>query len=289
MKRVLQALCGLVVALLAVAAVAWFYPPLVTWLYITVLGLNHPAPPVRIADNLYYVGASDLSSFLVTGSQGHVLIDSGAAQTEPLVIANIRSAGFDPKGVKIILNSHGHFDHAGGMAALKDATGAALYASPEEAKLIEAGGRGDFQYGDHIAYERAKVDRVLADGEVVHLGDIALTAHFTPGHTKGCTSWSMRVTVDGIPRDLLLVCFFSVPGDVKNYPAYRQIVEDLRETFMRLETLPCEVFIGPHGQGFDLATKRRSERRDAFVDPAGCAAFIQRQKRRFEAQVGEGR
>lgn len=276
-------LVSVVVALVVVAAFAWFSPPFTEWLYISVLALNRSVPPVRIADNVYYVGASDLGSFLVTGSQGHVLIDSGAAQTEPLVLANIRAAGFDPTDVKVILNSHGHFDHAGGIAALKAATRAKLYASPEERTLIEAGGRDDAQFGDHLAYDPATVDHVLKDGEVVALGEIALTPHFTPGHTKGCTSWTMRVTVAGVPRDLLLICSVSLPWKLKNNEPYPGVIDDFRATFERLKGLPCEVFLAPHASMFGYAAKSRSGKADAFVDPEGCRDFIVQHEQRFEA------
>jgi metallo-beta-lactamase class B len=286
MRRVKKALVSLAAALLVVAALAWFFPPFAEWLYIALFASNRSVPPARIADNVYYVGASDLGSFLITGSQGHLLIDSGAAQTEPQVLANIRAAGFDPADVKIILNSHGHFDHAAGIAALKAATRAKLYASPEERKLIEAGGRGDFQFGDHLAYEPATVDHVLEDGEVVSVGEIALTALFTPGHTKGCTSWAMRVTVQGVPRDLLLICSLSLPWKLKDNEAYPGVVDDFRSTFGRLKGLPCDVFLAPHARMFGFAAKSRSGKRDAFVDPEGCRDFIRRHEQRFEAAAG---
>lgn len=285
MKRISKWLGGLAGAVLAFAAIVWFHAPLATWLYVSTLGLSREVPPVRIADNIYYVGASDLASFLVTGDQGHVLIDSGSVETAPQILSNIRTLGFDPKNVKVILNSHGHFDHAAGMAELKAATGARLYASPEEAKLIQAGGRGDFVFGDHLAYEPAQVDHVLKDREVVQLGNIAITAHFTPGHTKGCTSWTMSVTVAGEPHNMLLICSVTQQGALKHNTAYPRIADDFRESFARLEGLPCDVFLGPHASMFRLAEKRTSGRADAFVDPAGCAAFLKRQKQAFEAAL----
>lgn len=284
-KRILKWSGGLVAALLAFVATAWFHAPLATWLYVSLLGLSREVPPVRIADNIYYVGASDLASFLVTGDQGDVLIDSGSVETAPQILSNIRTLGFDPKNVKVILNSHGHFDHAAGMADLKATTGARLYASPEEAKLIQAGGRGDFVFGDHLAYEPAQVDHVLKDREVVQLGNIAITAHFTPGHTKGCTSWTMSVTVAGQPHSMLLICSVSLLGALKHNEAYPRIVDDFRESFARLEGLPCEVFLAPHASMFNLAAKRASGKADAVVDPGGCAALLKRQKQAFEAAL----
>lgn len=272
-------------ALFAFAAIAWSYAPLATWLYVNLQGLSRQVPPVRIADNVYYVGASDLAAFLVVGDQGHVLIDSGSVETVRQIPANMRGLGFNPKDVKLILNTHGHFDHAAGMSALKTETGARLYASPEEAKLIEAGGRGDFVFGDHLAYTPAKVDHVLTDGEVVRLGSIALTAHFTPGHTKGCTSWTMSVTVTGKPHNMLLICSVSLQGGLKHNTAYPHIADDFRESFTRLEQLPCEVFLHPHASMFGLAAKRASGNPDAFVDPGGCAAFLKNKKQAFEAAL----
>jgi metallo-beta-lactamase class B len=288
LKSVSKWLGGLVAALLAFAGIAWFHAPFATWLYVTLRRLNRPVPPVQIADNIYYVGASDLASFFITGNQGHVLIDSGSVETAPHILSSIRVLGFDPKDVKIILNSHGHFDHAGGMVVLKTATGARLYVSPEEKKLIEVGGRDDFVFGDHLAYAPAKVDHVLTDREVVHLGNIELTAHFTPGHTRGCTSWTMSVTISGKPHNMLLIGFeraFPL-GALKGNTAYPRIVDDLRESFRRLEGLPCEVFLGPHASMFGFAAKRASRESgkvNAFVDPTGCAAFLKKQEQAFEA------
>ncbi|MBA3942815.1 MAG: hypothetical protein C0520_16560 [Sphingopyxis sp.] len=140
----------------SLAAAAWFSPPVAEKLFELSGRRNEPVRPVRIADNLYYVGASDAAAFLLTGDRGHVLIDGGYEGTAPQILRNIRGLGFDPRDIHIILNSHGHFDHAAGIAALKRATGARLYASAAEKGLIEAGGRGDYRYGDHLAYPRRR-------------------------------------------------------------------------------------------------------------------------------------
>src|SRR4030095_15706394 len=154
---------------------------------------NQPVKPFRIAGNLYYVGASDLSSLLIITPQGHILLDSGLVETEPQIQQNVAKLGFRLEDVKVLINTHAHYDHAGGLALLKRLTGATLMASEADAALLAAGGKGDPNFGDTLAYEPVKVDRILRDGDKVELGGVTLTAHLTPGHTKGNTTWTMTV------------------------------------------------------------------------------------------------
>lgn len=280
----------LALASLLIGAAAWFSPPVAEKLFELSGRRNEPAPPTRIADNLYYVGASDAAAFLLTGDKGHVLIDGGYEGTAPQILRNIRALGFEPRDVAIILNTHGHFDHAAGIAALKRATGAKLYASPRERTLIEAGGGGDFHYGDHLTYAPATVDHALADHETVQLGNISLTAHFTPGHTKGCTSWAIPTTIDGKPAPALLICSLSLVGSpLTGDPNYPNIADDFTTSFARLKSLPCDIFLMPHAKSFGMAAKRealaKGDRR-AFVDPKGCAAFIEDKERTFLDERG---
>ncbi|HEV2122348.1 MAG TPA: metallo-beta-lactamase, partial [Chloroflexota bacterium] len=159
-----------------------------------------PAEPFRIAGNLYYVGANDVTAFLLTGPKGHVLIDGGYPGTPPLIIDSIKKLGFRIDDVEILLNSHAHFDHAGGLAALKAASGAQLWVSERDAPAVESGGARDptlpLRFLADIgllSYPAVKVDRTFKDGETIRLGPIELTAHVTGGHTRGCTSWSFSV------------------------------------------------------------------------------------------------
>lgn len=290
MRALLWTVAALVLAGVSLAAAAWLSPPVAEKLFELSGRRNEPVRPMRIADNLYYVGASDAAAFLLTGDKGHVLIDGGYENTVPQILRNIRKLGFNPRDIRIILNSHGHFDHAAGIAALKRATGARLYASAAEKRLIEAGGRGDYRYGDHLAYPPAKVDHVLADRETVRLGTIALTAHLTPGHTKGCTSWEIPLSIAGKPEAGLLICSLSLTGSpLSGDPAYPDIAADYESSFARLKSLPCDIFLMPHAKSFGLAAKSaaltKGDRR-AFVDPKGCAAFIAAKEKAFRDKRG---
>jgi metallo-beta-lactamase class B len=251
---------------------------------------NDPVPPFRIADNLYYVGAADIASYLIVTDAGLLVIDGGYPETASQILGNIKSLGFDPKAVKILISSHAHFDHAGGLAELKAATGAQLFASAEDGALMTRGGKGDFFLGDKHPYPPVTPDRTLADGEKVVIGDMTLTAHITPGHTKGCTTWTFPVKVDGQPKEALVLCSLSIlPGyRLVGDPAYPSMAEDYARSYATLRTLPCEVFLASHGQFYGLAEKRVAMRPDApnpFVDPEGCKAYFATKEAEFQAEL----
>jgi len=149
---------------------------------------NQPIPPFRVLGNVYYVGASDVTSFLIATSAGLIVLDGGFVQTAPQILRNLRALGFDQRDVRILLNSHAHFDHAGGLAALKAATGAELYAGRGDSMLLARGGKGDFFFGDRLPYPPVTVDHAVQDGDRVILGKDTLVALATPGHTRGCTT-----------------------------------------------------------------------------------------------------
>jgi metallo-beta-lactamase class B len=253
---------------------------------------NAPVAPFRIADGLYYVGTADLASFLFVGRQGMILLDGGLEESGPLILENIRTLGFDPKRVRYLINSQAHSDHAGGLKALKDATGAELLASAADAALLENGGAGDFhQWEDDATYPKVRVDRQVRDGAKLTLGAITLTAHLTPGHTRGCTSWTMPVRVDGKMRNALLICGASAPGyKLTNNAAYPQIMDDFRRSFAIWRKLPCDLFLGAHASYFGMAEKRArmgADRPNPFVDPQGCRAFLDKAERRIVEQAAK--
>jgi len=248
---------------------------------------NQPVEPFRIAENLYYVGASDIASYLITTSEGHILIDGGFVETAPQIDANISKLGFKVEEVKILLNSHAHFDHAGGLAALKARSGAKLFASAPDATLLESGGKGDFRFGDEGQFPPVVVDRRLADGEAVTLGGATLTARLTPGHTRGATTWTFKAG----SFDVVLVSSASILDyrfvGKESYPG---IAADFERTFAVLEALPVQIFLAPHGGFFDLAGKRERAAsgmglRNPWVDPAGYKAWVARAKGAFLAAV----
>lgn len=198
---------------------------------------NRPADPFRIAGNLYYVGSSDIGSYLVTTDAGHILIDAGYPSTVPIIDANVAKLGFKLADVKVLLNTQGHGDHAGGFAALKQRTGASLMVSAADAELIERGGTRDFSLGDSLTFPPAKVDRRLKDGDTVKLGGMTLTARLTPGHTMGCTTWTFDVQEAGRALHVVDVCGLSIleKTRVSGMPGYPNITQDYVRTFAALE------------------------------------------------------
>ncbi len=256
---------------------------------------NQPVEPFRILGNLHYVGASDITSFLLATSRGLVLLDGGFVETAPQIRANIVRLGFKPSDVKILLNSHAHSDHAGGLAQLKAWTGARLLASAGDAPLLEAGGRGDPLFGDTLPFPPVKVDHLLRDGEAVTLGDTTLVAHLTPGHTRGCTTWTTRVAEGGRLYDVVFVGSTTVLAGYRliDHPTYPGIADDYARTFATLAALPCDVFLGSHASFFDGSGKARRLREGAkpnpFVDPQGYRAYVARAEAAYREQLARER
>jgi metallo-beta-lactamase class B len=250
---------------------------------------NEPVKPFRILANIYYVGVAGVTSFLVTTTQGHILLDGGFPETAPLIEKNIAALGFRIQDVKFLLNSHAHYDHCGGLAELKRLSGAQMVASRADSEMLESGGRGGFEGWKNSGFPTVKVDRVIADGETVTLGGVSLTALLTPGHTKGCTTWTMPVTESGKNHHVVFYCSTSVPGyRLINNPKYPQIASDYEHSFARLRQLPCDVFLAPHADFFQLDDKRArigNGGANPFIDPAEFRAFIDRSEQDFESEL----
>jgi metallo-beta-lactamase class B len=241
--------------------------------------LNQPMAPFKIIGDIYFVGTTDLGIYLIATPKGLILLDGGFAQTVPQITRNIATLGFKPADVKLLLNSQAHTDHAGGFAELKRITGAKLAVSAADAKLMADGGQHDFAFGDRFHYEPVQADRILHDGDKVELGGVAMTAHLTPGHTKGCTTWTMRVTDAGKPYDVVFLCGVTTPGyQLVDNPKYPDIVADFTRSFATLRSLPCDVFLGAHGVYFGLTGKlsrlQRHEPGNPFVDPQGYKDYL---------------
>jgi metallo-beta-lactamase class B len=245
---------------------------------------NAPVAPFRIAGNVYYVGAAEVSSFLIATSKGLIVLDGGFEATAPMIEANIRKLGFDPKDVRILLASHAHFDHVGGIRKLRDDTGARFYASEGDAPLFMRGGLGDPQFGDRFPFPAIKPDVLLKDDDKVTLGDTTLVAHVTAGHTPGCTTWTMKVRDGGKSYDVVFVSSPSVPSEYRlvGNPKYPNAVDDYRRQFATLESLPCDVFLASHGSMFHLKEKMA---KGSFIDPEGYKKFVAWAKAAFEARV----
>jgi metallo-beta-lactamase class B len=250
--------------------------------------MNRPFKPFRIIGNIYYVGASDVTSFLITTAEGHILLDSGFQETVPQIKKNVAELGFRLEDVKLLLTSHAHTDHVGGMTELKQITKATLMVSAPDAELIERGGKDDFAFGDEYSYPAVKPDRILSDKDMVELGGVKMIALVTSGHTKGNTSWIMKVNEDGKQYDVVFVGSITAPGyqlvENKKYP---EIVADYRKTFERLKALPCDVFLASHGQFFSLKEKssQMNQKTNPFVDSHGYKSYLLRSEESFNYQI----
>ena len=249
-------------------------------------------PPFRIAGNLYYVGSKGLASYLITTPEGNILINSDLEANVPMISASIEKLGFHFKDTKILLISHAHWDHDAGSAKIIRMTGAKYMVMDADVSVVESGGKTDFQYGNAPGslYPPAKVGRILHDGGEVKLGGTVLVAHLTAGHTKGCTTWTMKVTDGGKTYDVVIVGSPNVnPGyKLVDNPAYPQIAEDYERMWRVLKSLPCDIFLGAHGSYFGLEEKYLESKEDGakrFVDPDGYKRFITQKEQDFRAEL----
>jgi metallo-beta-lactamase class B len=249
--------------------------------------------PFAIAEGLYWVGSADLSAYLITSGAGHILIDAPLEENVELLLANIRKLGFDPEDVEVLLASHGHFDHTAGMATMIERTGAELVLSAEEATLVGAGGKGDFFLGDRFAYRPAKAARTIRHLETVRVGDRTLTAHLTPGHTRGCTTWSGTARIGGEELTFVSICSLSVlPGYrlAGDDPSYPGIGRDYCSSLAHLRTLHPDIFLGAHGSFIDLPAKLEklaAGNARAFVDREGFERYLDEAQQRIETNLQE--
>ena len=257
-------------------------------------GGQKPAEPFRIAGNLYYVGANDVAAFLITGPEGHVLVDGGYPGTAPMIMASIARLGFDIRDVRVLLNSEPHFDHAGGLAALQKASGAQLWASESSAYTLASGGddpaiflplRALFWTGI-LGYPPPRVDHRLRDGDTVRLGPTTLTAHVTPGHTRGCTTWSFPVHDGDRVLNVVSACSL-VPLGVSRYPEQRA---DFERTFRVLRSLPADIWVTSHARLWGryrkfVARATAKNPADPFIDPQGYRAYVDTAEARFRRGV----
>lgn len=257
---------------------------------------KEPVPPFRIAGNVYYVGTKDLASYLITTPQGHILINSTLEENVPLIKRSVEQLGFRFTDIRVLLISHAHWDHAAGSASVKRLTGAKYFVMDGDVDVVESGGNTDFQYGDQPStlYPPTKVDRVLHDGDEVTIGDALLVAHLTPGHTRGCTTWTMKVQEGGRTYDMVIIGSPNVnPGyQLVNNRSYPEIAADYERTFRVLKSLPCDIFLGAHGSYFDLATKYARLTQGArmpFVDQRGCKNYITEREEAFRSALEQQR
>lgn len=240
-----------------------------------------PFPPFRIIGNIYWVGTWDLSTYLITTPQGNILVNTGLASTVPNIKAGIEELGFKFSDTKILTATHGHFDHAAGMAELKRLTGAKLIISAPDVELFETGGKADFRFGDtpSAQFEPVKVDQALKDGETISLGGTVLTAHLTPGHTKGATSFTLDIPENGKVYHVIIANMGSInPGvNVAGMPKYPGITADYAKTFAVQKAMKPDVFLASHASQIRLHEKYTPGmpyNPDRFVDPKGFHAEV---------------
>ena len=250
---------------------------------------NKPFAPFTVIGNIHYVGTEGVGAFLITTPEGHILIDGILAQSVPQIIGNIRALGFDIRDVKFLLNSHAHIDHAGGLAGLQRASGARMVASAADRPTLEAGAIG-FGPTKDMAFPPIRVDRVIGDGDTVTLGGATLTAHMTPGHTQGCTTWSMPVRgADGAQHTALFHCSTTVAGQSVHPESWPGMVAAYRATFAKLRAMKADVLLAPHDNFFDLEARRARQLAgdaNAFVDPHALGRLNEEMAKAFEGELG---
>lgn len=276
-------------ALLAAAAAAMLAAPA----FAQSPSWNKPTEPFHIIDNLYYVGTEGLASYLFVSPQGNILIDGATAEGAPMIEANIAKLGFQVSDIKILLNTHAHFDHSAGLAQLKKDTGAPLQAMEGDVSALEGGFYLGSESVKAMAAPPVKVDKVLHDGDVVKLGPITLKANLTPGHTRGCTSWGFTVKDGGKSYDGLIFCSATVAVNRITPPLqYEGIIADYRKTFVKAKAMKVDIPLAPHPEFFGELQKAAKAKADPkapnpFIAPGEFKPFIEKAEADFEKTLKE--
>lgn len=250
---------------------------------------DKPAPPVRIHANTYLVGTCGISSILITGSEGHILIDGGTENGADLILNNIRALGFRPQDVRILLHSHEHIDHVGGIGRIQQLTGAQLYASANAAAVFATGtpGKGDPQAGMHPPFPTAEVSRILRNGEEVRLGNLKLTAFETKGHTHGALSWQwVSCDAAAICRTIVYADSLSpVSRDDYRFTDHPGVVEAFRASIRRVGALECDILLTPHPSASKMLDRMAG--RAPLVDPNGCKTYADALGKRLDERLAK--
>jgi acetyl esterase/lipase len=252
---------------------------------------HEPFPAHKVVGNVYYVGSKDLATYLITTPEGHILINSGFDRTVGLIQKSVESLGFKMTDVKVLLASHAHSDHVAGLARLQRLTGARVFVMRGDDQVIASGGKGQYLYASD-RWDPCKVDRVLTDGDEVKLGGVTLTARLTPGHTRGCTTWTWKVSEGGKSYIVVVIGSPNVnPGyrlvDNKDYP---QIADDFARTFEVLKGLPCDVFLGAHGAYYGMVERHallKKAKANPFVNPQGYKDYVALKERAFRKALAD--
>lgn len=257
-------------------------------------GWRKPFPAHRIAGNVYYVGTYDLGCFLITTPEGHILINTGLVNSVPLIRAGVQTLGFRFEDIKLLLTMQAHYDHVAAMAEVKRLTGARMFATEGDAPVLEDGGKSDFHFGKENWFPPVKVDHIIKDGEKIKLGGAELTAHLTPGHTKGSVTYSLSTADAGRTYRVLFANMGTInPGVVlvgnKKYPG---IAEDYARTFRVEKALACDVFVSAHSSMYQLHSKYQPGdpyEPNRFVDPDGYKSAVARYEQIYLTQLDSER
>ncbi len=257
---------------------------------------TRPFPPFKLIGNVYWVGTYDLSTYLITTSQGHILINTGLPATVPQIKAGVEQLGFKFADTKVLLATHGHWDHVAGLADLKRQTGARVMMSEADAVLLEDGGKSDFRWGGDpgSGFEPVTVERRLKDKDTITLGDVTITAHHHPGHTKGATSFTLTVREAGRDYRVVIANLGSInPGvTVSGMSKYPTIGQDYARTFAAQKALPVDVFLASHAGQFRMHDKYKPGDvydPNRFVDPKGYLIAVERLEKAYMDQLAKER
>ena len=249
--------------------------------------------PFHIISNVYYVGLSNNSIFLITTPGGHFLLDQGFESTAPYIANSIEQLGFHVKDIKYLIQAHAHVDHIDGLAAFKRLTGAKVLVMEQDAEVLADGGKSEFRSDGSLLWEPVKADQIIHDGDGVSLGATTMVAHLTPGHTKGCTTWSTTVEEDGRRYDVVFSCGMRLnPGvPLIGNQKYPNIAEDYKKGFGTLRGLACDVFLSSHERYARILEKMNQSRTGAgskpFIDPQGCRSYAETAERAFLEELAK--
>ncbi|MFK4727146.1 metallo-beta-lactamase class B [Bradyrhizobium niftali] len=284
MRRLTAALCAL--TLLSTGAQA---QTIKDFLAVAMKKWTAPFEPFQLIDNIYYVGTDGIAVYVIKTSQGLILMDTAMPQSTGMIKDNIAKLGFKVADIKIILNTHAHLDHTGGFAEIKKETGAQLIAGERDKPLLEGGYYPGDEKNEDLAFPAVKVDRAVKEGDKVALGDTTLTAHATPGHSPGCTSWELTVKDGKENREVLFFCSGTVAlNRLVGQPTYPGIVDDYRATFAKAKAMKIDVLLGPHPEVYGMQAKRAEMKEGApnpFVKPDEIVTYATGLSEDFDKQL----
>ena len=253
-----------------------------------------PFPGHRVIANLYAVGTYDLGVFLITSEQGHILINTGLEDSTPLIRENIESIGFRLEDIKILLTMQAHWDHTAALAEIMEVTGAEMWATSGDARVLEDGGFSDPHFGGRQSFRPVGVERIIGEAEVIELGDIRLRVHEHPGHTEGSSSYSMQVSEDGRDYHVVIANMGRINAGKRLVvdPTYPGVADDFARTYRSQKAMDVDVWVSAHGGQYGLHEKYEPGQPyspDTFVDPQGFLAAVERLERIYLEQLAEER